>query len=272
MMLRSALIACAGALLWTSCAADVGECNSAQLGGSTGANPAPYAGQQLLQSSCASGRCHSSTAKGAARSGAPSGLDFNVVPNSPSEADVGAARHAFGVVSNNISEIWGEVDEGSMPPPKPAGAGALSPSNKEVIRNWLACGAPIVEAPAGAPPGSDKWTSIFAQLSGACSGCHASATSMFGANFVLGDAGDACGAYTKVLGTAAKTAACSGRVIVKAGDPANSVLLQKLNGVDVCGPLMPPGASTPYATSNASVVNDLQSWIMSGAPAPSGCN
>jgi hypothetical protein len=268
----------AAALLLTSCGPDLGECDRTMLGGSDTGTLAPHTGQQLLHNSCAGGLCHTESAKGEARKGAPAELDFGVVPTSDSEEDLAVALRSSGVVWNYLDDIWGQVEAGTMPPPKPAGAGALAPSQKEILRNWLACGAPVVEAPATADPNADPWTKIYTQLSGSCSACHnASTAAAQGGGFVLGGApmepGAICDAYNNVVGVATSASGpCSGKRIVTASQPDDSVLLVKLTGgANLCGVLMPLGASTPFATTQMELVDDLREWIMSGAPAPTGC-
>src|SRR5689334_8782598 len=96
MKFGGALSAFVLALLVSSCGSEgLGECDRAKLGGSTAAGPdtTPYDGQRVLQSSC-SGGCHSSSAKGSVRKGAPASLDFDVVPKSKSPADVAVADKA----------------------------------------------------------------------------------------------------------------------------------------------------------------------------------
>jgi len=82
-----------------------------------------------------------------------------------------------------------------------------------------------------------------------------------------------CDAYKNVVGVATSASgACSGKRIVTASQPDNSVLLVKLTGgADLCGSLMPVPTPTPFATSHMQLVDDLRAWIMSGAPAPDGC-
>jgi hypothetical protein len=266
------------ALLLSSCGPDVGECDRTMLGGSETGTLAPHTGQLLLRDSCAAGLCHTESAEGKARKGAPAELDFGVVPASDSEEDLAVARRSSGVVWNYLDAIWAEVEAGSMPPPKPAGAGPLAPSQKEILRNWLACGAPVVEAPVMADAGADPWTKIYTQLSGSCVGCHsASSAAGAGGGFVLGEAGMApatiCDAYNNVVGVAASAAgACSGKRIVTASQPDDSVLLVKLTGgANLCGALMPLGTSAPFAMTQTQLVDDLRDWIMSGAPAPEDC-
>jgi hypothetical protein len=268
----------ASALLLSSCGPDLGECDRTMLGGSETGTLAPHTGQVLLRDSCAAGRCHTEAAKGEAREGAPAELDFGVVPASNSEEDLAVARRSAGVVWNYSEAIWAEVEAGTMPPPKPAGAGALAPSQKEILRNWLACGAPSVEAPVMAAAGADPWTKIYTQLSGSCTGCHSAAMAAgAGGGFEFGEAPTAasaiCDAYKNVVGVATNASgACSGKLIVTASQPDNSVLLTKLTGgANLCGVLMPYPTPTPFAMSQPQLVADLRTWIMSGAPAPTGC-
>jgi hypothetical protein len=268
----------AGALLLASCGPDLGECDRTMLGGSETGTLAPHTGQLLLRDSCAAGLCHTESAKGEARKGAPAELDFGVVPASNSEADLAVARRGSGVVWNYMDEIWEQVEAGTMPPPKPAGAGPLAPSQKETMRNWLACGAPVIEAPVMAAVDADPWTKIYTQLIGNCAGCHsASAAATSGGGFELGeasmDAAAICAAYNNVAGVATSASgACSGKRIVTASKPDESVLLAKLTGgANLCGSLMPIPTPTPFAMSHAELVDDLRAWIMSGAPAPDGC-
>jgi mono/diheme cytochrome c family protein len=271
--------ACALLLLAGCGGPELGECDAAMLGGTdTGKTLAPHTGQQLLRDSCAAGLCHAESAKGEFRKGAPADLNFDVVPASNSDDDLAVARRSSGVVSNYSEEIWEQVEAGTMPPPKPAGAGPLAPSRKEILRNWLACGAPVVEAPATADPNADEWTKIYTRLSGSCTGCHSPTTAAAsGGGFVLGesdmDAAVICDAYNNVVNVATSgSGACSGKRIVTASEPDESVLLVKLTGGDdLCGALMPLGVSMPFATSQAELVDDLRSWITSGAPAPDGC-
>jgi hypothetical protein len=268
----------AGALLLASCGPELGECDRTMLGGSETGTLAPHTGQVLLRDSCAAGLCHTESAKGESRKGAPAELDFGVVPASDSEEDLAVARRGAGVVWNYLDSIWAEVEAGTMPPAKPAGAGALAPSQKEILRNWLACGAPVVEAPVMAAAGADPWTKIYTELIGNCAGCHSpSAAASAGGGFELGVAGmepaAICDAYNNVVGVATiASGACSGKLIVSASKPDESVLLSKLTGgVNLCGSLMPIPTPTPFAMSHAELVDDLREWIMSGAPPPDGC-
>jgi len=169
------------------CGEDVGTCNDSNEGrdvvlvGTT----IQYAGQAIVNKSCTSG-CHNSTVTGENRRGAPAGLDFDVVPVSEdkakgkkkssdtivklSTAQLDGLRKRQKVIYENRDSIWQQVREGLMPPDgmfamfsslkgifatkdgEPCEQGKQYSDlgdQKETLRNWLACGAPIVES-AGA--------------------------------------------------------------------------------------------------------------------------
>lgn len=95
--------------LVSGCGADLGEC------------PADSAAQQaqgleILTTRCMN--CHSSQVQGSARLGAPEDLNFD----------------DSGTVSDEAGEMWGEVEEGAMPP-----GGGLSEADRELLRIYLAC-------------------------------------------------------------------------------------------------------------------------------------
>jgi hypothetical protein len=54
-----------------------------------------------------------------------------------------------------------------------------------------------------------------------------------------------------------------GRVIVKPGDPANSYLVQKLAGVQMCSGVRMPKVGTPLSDTSMKKIED---WICQGAP------
>ena len=54
-----------------------------------------------------------------------------------------------------------------------------------------------------------------------------------------------------------------GRVIVKPGDPANSYLVQKLAGVQMCSGVRMPRLGTPLSDASMQKIED---WICQGAP------
>ena len=94
------VIGLAGAWLVTSCRADVGKCDMALLGGDATAG-VPHPGQMVMSTSCAGSRCHSETAAGAARVGAPAGLNFDVGGASTPDQLTRSAKN----VKDNLDDI-----------------------------------------------------------------------------------------------------------------------------------------------------------------------
>ncbi len=148
-----------------------------------------YAGQALVHSSCGQAAfCHSAVAEGKTRWGAPKGLDFDmeiasVDPSGgmPTPFEMQLRDH-LAAGRRNVRD-WGgalydTVQSGWMPPKGRAGQEALGGASKywyaddgsqlppigeaaglHVLRNWLSCGAPVVERvsphPAGLEPVGD---------------------------------------------------------------------------------------------------------------------
>jgi hypothetical protein len=166
---------------------DLGTCND-PLNGRNPVKVGPdimYAGQAIMNSSCAGGTCHTSTAQGDNRQGAPEGLDFDLALAPAGAARPGPDGGVVGVELNNVDVaglrsrqrkvfderelIWQQVDKGLMPPTDsfknaverivtfmfgpgstpacPAGSplGTFDQAGKEELRKWLTCGTPIVE-------------------------------------------------------------------------------------------------------------------------------
>ena len=67
-------------------------------------------------------------------------------------------------------------------------------------------------------------------------------------------------ALDNLVGSGAVTPACSGRPMVEPGDPAQSVLWQKVSGQNLCGSMMPPGS--PLTSSQLAAIEE---WIEDGA-------
>jgi len=149
-------------ILWClamiGCRPDLGECDmpTARLVVYSALDGSPsYAGQALLQGSCGDGSfCHAERASD--RFGAPADLDF----------DLGLARDDAGLerlrrgqrhVYENRYGIMAAIEDGSMPPgdagERVASLGTpyldlpplSSSSGRSIVRNWLACGVPVVE-------------------------------------------------------------------------------------------------------------------------------
>jgi len=150
-----------------------------------------YEGQALVQSSCGDGAfCHSTAAEGSDRIGVPAGLDFDLAlacneAVDPTCADPGScdgnAQSTYceqlqRLDSNHsrtnswAGEMIGEIRNDSMPPGdagrrvrddtpwfRPDGSQVPSFGSdevdraKEIVRNWLACAAPVVARTELAP-------------------------------------------------------------------------------------------------------------------------
>jgi hypothetical protein len=186
------------------------------------------------------------------------------------------------VVFDHRESMWGAIEGGSMPPGEPAAGGELSAADKEVVRNWLACGAPVIATPqAGVSVGAD-WTAIYEAFVGSgpsslgCETCHGETTAATSGNgFKLGNTGDACAAYDRVVGAKAVTTsgmpvscASTGQTVVVPNSADTSLLVSKLEGTQNCGLPMPFGNA--LGPTNP-VVMDLRAWIMAGAQRPSNC-
>lgn len=134
-----------------------------------------YAGQAMIVENCAVGGnfCHSSTAVD--RLGVPVGLDFDIMPTRSTMMAYdreGSARLArsLNMVYRQAGAIWSTINNRSMPPGA-AGADLIERAHsygwvtnpddfttdtplptldelagREIVRNWLACRAPVVEA------------------------------------------------------------------------------------------------------------------------------
>ena len=251
------------------CGPGLGECDMAALALTNDvALSQPYTGQQLVNQSCAAGRCHSETAKGADRIGAPAGLNFDVVPADVSDPEITRIIRGESHVDENAEEMWEWIDDGMMPPE--GQRTPLSSANKEIVRNWLACGAPVVRQPL--PAVSSDWASLFPTLDTTCGACH-NATSLTGPWLAQGDA---CATRANLLAGMATGPACgmTGAKLVVASSPDTSLLLQKLEApMPSCGDPMPPGRGAglaPTAIPASAIAAPLRMWIADGAPAP-GC-
>ena len=163
----------AGLLMSAAACAPVepGQCESADVQRvyyDVGGYPA-YAGQALVDTSCAGGVCHTSGIAPGQRYGVPAGLDFDVgiaVGDTPeaTSAALERLRRARRLVWNWRASLWDAVHRDFMPPSGSDAAlewhdadgralpGVRTSEGKALLRNWLACGAPVVEGVEG--PGS----------------------------------------------------------------------------------------------------------------------
>jgi hypothetical protein len=294
------------AALLLGCETDLGECDMAtatKLVYSPSGVPY-YEGQALVHQSCANGVCHSAGAKGNGRIGVPHGLNFDVQTLQPMSTPTDLAVLQSGVdrIREEPGELYDLVDSGEMPPGnagkrialawrtldanmKPTVATGLPSvrgnAGKEVLRNWLACDAPVVAGVKGAPAGAETlgdildsaattieptFSSIFENvLSDACVGCHNGAlfTDEQALDFSTLDA-----AFDTMVGKDAfATGACAGAgKLVAAGGCESSVLYQKLagegqSGAMLCGLPMP--ATGPMLSADALAA--VCEWIDKGA-------
>lgn len=167
------------ALLALGCDPDLGACDLEAARGriyyDESGYPA-YAGQALVEVSCGAGVfCHTSGIDPVDRMGAPLGMDFDVAVAVEHAEVEGRLRTAQHTASRMRGAIFHQVESGAMPPPPPAGETALaagaryraapgtpderplpsiaSAEGRALLRNWLACGAPVVEAVEGESQG-----------------------------------------------------------------------------------------------------------------------
>lgn len=315
---------CALLLVVSGCAQSVGEsCNEDRartIVYDEGGSPA-YAGQAMLITSCAGGGsfCHADSAMN--RYGAPFGMNFD--PTLADSARFGdpsiGANHLYQaqLASHHFRDsIYTQVVTGAMPPgtlgtstsraPYRVYASATdtvgtelpslrSAEGREMLRNWLACGSPVVEAttaPLPVPCSTNRdcalthrcdtahnecfgvgaitdaravtmphWSSIYATVlapSCALSICHGTAGAALSGNL---DLSTSATAYAALVGVPASVASCGTRIV--AGDPATSEFVAKLEGTQAlgtCGDTMPLGGMLSPTT-----IGIIRTWITNGA-------
>jgi hypothetical protein len=257
-----------------------------------------YAGQALVDSSCAHGVCHSASATAESRKGAPHGLDFDLEPltlqSTPGNID--ALRKGVAKVRDEGGEIHGEINGGTMPPGAAGDRTATLPKWKledgrdanlpgigsdtgvSTVRNWLACGAPVVSgvgkvaadvppealaiAGGGLVPPRDSgaieanFNSLYTQVIGPkCATCHSPSGSWSYLNLSTADL-----AYTNMVSKAGPTVCASGNLITP-GSVEKSLMYQKLLSDMACGQRMPQNG--PYLAEDA--LKPMREWIIAGA-------
>jgi len=269
----------------------------------------PYtSGQALAHSSCGNGGvCHSKAATGALRHGAPKGLDFDlaVTAGVVDTSAVLADPKGHDNLVEWIETSWTLIDDGSMPPgaigravqsaskwfsdvnaalpaPTEASLPTLStPEGKEIMRNWLACGAPVVNGnveagqrgPDEVPP---TWDAIHEVLiSGTCTQCHAFVADP-GANGAL-LLTDACASWKSLVDRAPSNGGMCGSfqgALVTPGNPDASLLMQKLDADPLASPSEVCGFPMPLFENRLSALDrdSIRAWITNGALPPRGCN
>jgi cytochrome c553 len=274
-----------------------------------------YGGQAIVNKTCATG-CHLSTATGEARRGAPAGLDFDLIPVDEAStagltttatrtfvqlqsAQAEGLRKRQKLIVEQRDSIWEQVVDGHMPPngtlrslmatifasteAKPcqsseAYSAMPEADSREVLRNWLACGAPFVETHGAKLPKSsaagtvgDQYRECSASSSGAastttletlfittladCGGCHNNALT-----------GPPAFADVPTLAASLRTrSVCGEKPFVTPGDPANSYLLDLLRAPNPrCNhQQMPAGGLGPLSARG---IASVEAWIAAGAP------
>lgn len=285
-----------------------------------------YAGQALVVASCGADRfCHASSPNLAEdmRFGAPAGLSFDVslacLDGEFCDEDsdgVARLRRDQKRVFDMARAILSSVESGWMPPD---GVGERlarehfgrlvdvgprldldegeelppigSAEGTEILRNWLACGAPVVEStglPTGGRPGDlcgtaasgtvgdcrrrifeprapePRWSSIYEDVIFPMCGvaCHGDGTP----NYIVESALDLSSsqlAYDSIVGEMAAGRACAGQgILVDPGNSAGSLFLDKLTTHPICGDPMPSLA----VRLDDEVIAVIAAWIDAGAP------
>lgn len=295
------------AALLLGCGPDLGVCDEPAAEAVVYDDGVPaFEGQALVIQSCGSGGfCHSEGIEADERRGAPRGmdLDLRLAAQSPDvdEAELERLARAQQNVYYHRELVFESVESGRMPPDAtdvpigrpeyqrvpegmregPALPSIASDEGLRVFRNWLACGAPVVERTLPRADGNDNsvgetvatiettpveptWGAIYDRIvarSCAFVLCH--------------DAETAAGALdlsTPAIAHAALLSPAAGRLCgptgatrVVPGDPEASLLIHKLRGVApegrLCGSRMPSAGSH----LSASRVETLEAWIRDGA-------
>jgi len=291
------------------CTEEVGSCDDPREGRDTVLvrNQIQYGGQAIINEACAG--CHGSQVKGAARRGAPAGLDFDVYPvESETTMTTSSGETMLELeppVLSGLRErqrrifeqrdlIWTQVKEGLMPPDgvgalyrklesvfdskddvvctraKRSYEGIFEKSSMDVLRNWLACDAPIVEATGpidtmegvagkagyqykacgmSEPGEAIPFETVYDSVLASCAGCHPSQSAP--------DLTTVDKAYDALV---SKASGCDGKQYVVPGDSEASYLLEKLQANPSCGSRMPIGAPLP-----SSSIAQVRAWIETGA-------
>jgi hypothetical protein len=265
-----------------------------------------FEGQALMITSCGYGAfCHSPEIDDERRFGAPVGLEYDVrlagYDGTIDRAELDRMTEMRTRVYEHRRSIWAQVASANMPIDGAVGelVGESAPvyyrelpdtpmatldteDGREVLRNWLACGAPVVErtAPVDDPsyeptgwivdpievePLEANWNNIYTRLiEPRCNGGPCHGASEAGELNLEGDA-EALAALLNVASDGEECGETGARLIVP-GDPDASLFVHKLSGRDaagepVCGRLMPIGASRLSEPS----LQAVRDWIAGGA-------
>ena len=299
-----------------ACADDVGKCIGADKARVPVVvnNVVMYAGQAIVNHACTTG-CHASSAQGETRRGVPGGLDFDLLPVNEEDAagqrtnqkgdvvvklrseQIAGLRARQQTIFDQRDAMWTQLQHKLMPPvgefesvlskifmiesgtecgrgkaisKLPAGAA------RETVRNWLACGAPLVESngtvveksralgtvgyqyPMCSDPAGDTITITLETLVdtslSSCSGCHPglSPPNLSSVDDIVAAIADG------------KEPECGGKPYVTPGDPDNSFLLDILTkDIPSCKHERMP-LNGPYLS--AADLKKVSDWIAAGAP------
>lgn len=296
-----------------------------------------YEGQALVQSSCGNGQfCHTPNAQGENRIGTPKTLDFDVAlactdptvdstcadlqPCADSNDDSPYCQRLRRLRDGSgKSAAWGElmiseIRDGTMPPgdagsqvvdrtpwfradgtPLPEWGTAEA---TDIVRNWLACKAPVVARTELAPTVEDElaecpsvdgevcrysgpsaplpeatWSSIYdAVILPQCVVCHspggvAPFLDLTGEASDMSDwASSAHMALVNVPVSPDPGAACfvTQAINVIPGNPDDSLMIQKMRNEQTCGAEMPIAGGVQ--TIPNPVIAVIEQWILDGAP------
>lgn len=304
------------AALLTACAPDeVGECDpeaALELVYTADGVPA-FAGQALVNQSCGGGSfCHAGDLPPERRFGAPLGLDFDLslastsaelAPEEAARLDREQLR-----VHRHRGMILEQVASGAMPPRGDVGQSVLSsvttydrvgpdgrtftplpsagsPEGQELLRNWLACGSPVVERTVEPSEGENAagftvaacergcvdttWPAIAQDIlapSCAFSRCHDAEDPEADLDLSLSGDNALPALHARLLEGTARGPLCvddaRGAAMITPGAPEDSLLLQKVDPEALpCGSLMPLGG----AALSEQRLCALRAWIACGA-------
>ncbi len=345
----SVLLCCVG-LVSAGCN-DLGTCGKAEEKRAremvvNGEGLVMYAGQAIINRSCAAGQCHSSGAVGDSRQGVPKGFDFNLEPAAVAPAGAKDAVDSQGIlldsqglaslrknqrkVFDEREEIWEQIESKLMPPEgvgadyrsaRPGaeltvdtktgacGRGSMelnpisSGATRSIVRNWLACGAPVVEVsnasvsvstlrqePKGkagtvgqqVPVCQDcekpiTFDDLYSNVFQTCvAGCHTAGGIADPEDYEGFDLSDVDKAYASLtegaLGGSDDCNKSEAAPLVKKGDAKGSYIIAKMGGglfstsltdLKLCGSSMPQG-QPPLDCG----VRQIATWINAGALGP----
>ena len=125
---------------------------------------------------------------------------------------------------------------------------------------WFGCGEDSTQ-PAHVATFTEIYDAFFPiETKGQCNFCHGLPPNDK-SNGLLSFGADKSTAYEALVGKTSASSVCNGKPLVVAGDPEQSLLLQKLSSAPPCGGQMPLGGS-PLTDDQQAMV---RSWIAAGA-------